>query len=136
MGLVATPPFPKHAQKRNEVLTLRALVGTVRCWRSLHWPRHRPIGTGLSSGTMPASLIAAAATRAPDHLSPAHARSERRLHEDSMQRKVHTELTAGPPASRLHSLTCTECSREAKRIGRLPTMYLFLHGSHDFMHLG
>ena len=33
--------------------------GTVRCRRSLHGPRHRPSGTWLSSGIMPASPVAA-----------------------------------------------------------------------------
>ena len=44
--------------------------GTVRCRRSLHGPRHRPSGTWLSSGIMPASPVAVPTTRAPEHLEP------------------------------------------------------------------
>ena len=35
------------------------IVGIVRCLRSLHRPRHRPNGTGLSSAIMAAPLVAA-----------------------------------------------------------------------------
>ena len=44
-------------------------VGTIRCRRSLHGPRHRASGTGLSPVIMPAPPVAALATRAPDHLA-------------------------------------------------------------------
>ena len=45
-------------------------VGTVRCRRSLHEPRHDPSGTGLSSAIVPAPPVAAPTTRAPHHLDP------------------------------------------------------------------
>ena len=54
------------------------IVGTVRCWRSLHGPRHRPSGTGLSSAIMAAPLVAAPSTCAPGHLAAQHARAMRR----------------------------------------------------------
>ena len=59
-------------------LPLFPIVGTVRCWRSLHGPRHRPSGTGLSSAIMAAPLVAAPSTCAPGHLAAQHARAMRR----------------------------------------------------------
>ena len=59
-------------------LPLFPIVGTVRCWRSLHGPRHRPSGTGLSSAIMAAPLVATPSTRAPGHLAPQHARAMQR----------------------------------------------------------
>ena len=56
-------------QKRKPIMAPTAPT-TVRCRRSLHGPRHRPSGTWLSSGIMPASPAAAPCTRAPDHLHP------------------------------------------------------------------
>ena len=66
---------PRLLQKRTgrkRRLALLPIVGTVRCLRSLHGPRHRPIGTELSSAIMPAPSVAAPPTRAPDHLAPQH----------------------------------------------------------------
>ena len=48
-----------------------------------HGPRHRPSGTWLSSGIMPASPVAAPTTRAPEHLEPQVALGLERAHGTS-----------------------------------------------------
>ena len=68
----------KTRPKAKRRLAHFPIVGTVRCLRSLHGPRHRPSGTGLSSAIMAAPLGAAPSTRAPGHLAPQHARAMRR----------------------------------------------------------
>ena len=60
----------KEGQKRQFAHTPDASACVVRCRRCLHGPRHRPSGTWLSSGIMPAPPAAAPSTRAPDHLHP------------------------------------------------------------------
>ena len=65
-----TPTCYKLARKRQKLSRILAFVGTVRYRRSLHGPQYRPSGTGLSSGIMSASLMAASAARAPGHLHP------------------------------------------------------------------
>ena len=66
------PQLLQKWTKAKSRLALLPIVGTVRCLRSLHRPRHRPNGTGLSSGAIAAPLVAAPSTRAPDHLAPQH----------------------------------------------------------------
>ena len=66
------PQLLQKWTKAKSRLALLPIVGTVRCLRSLHGPRHRPNGTGLSSAIMPAPSVATPSTRAPDHLAPQH----------------------------------------------------------------
>ena len=75
----------KTAILRKFSLALLALVGTVGCWRSLQGPRHRPSGTRLSSGTMPATFMATPTTRAPDHLDGHLARGAQTRAQDCEQ---------------------------------------------------
>ena len=75
--LVATPPVTNMDGNERPTAAFPDRRH-VRCWRSLHGPRHRPSGTGLSSAIMAAPLVAAPSTCAPGHLAAQHARAMRR----------------------------------------------------------
>ena len=70
----------KSAQTRKPNPRLSRDDSTVGSWWSLHRPRHRPNGTGLSSTIMaaPPGGGAAPSTRAPDHLAAQHVRVMRK----------------------------------------------------------
>ena len=81
--------------------------------RSLRGHRHRPSGTGLSSGTIPASPMAAPATRAPDHLAPQHARGAQTFARDFYEPGVPTSCLTFWSAELQHSGPCPECCKLA-----------------------
>ena len=102
--------FPKYGRIRKKAADA---VGTVRCRRSLHGPRHGPTGTGLSSGIMPAPPVAAPATRAPDHLAAQLALGTRSASEGLQSYLLLHRPQSHDAAASLHSWVCVECTEEA-----------------------
>ena len=101
----------KEGQKRQFAHTPDASACVVRCRRCLHGPRHRPSGTWLSSGIMPAPPAAAPSTRAPDHLHPLLVRCRLRRANTcarvfSCTGHCHDESDSLP-----HTGTCAVCGK-------------------------
>ena len=93
----------RYNLQRGPKTTIRSHARcVVRCRRCLHGPRHRPSGTWLSSGIMPAPPAAAPSTRAPDHLHPLLVRC--RL------RHAHS-FVANRYGSLPHTRTCAVCGK-------------------------
>ena len=101
---------PHLLQKRTHRKKPADAVGTVRCRRSLHGPRHRPSGTWLSSGIMPALPVAAPTTRAPDHLDPLLARGARTSAQDNFKPAYHKDSMGVTLTSYAHSVASTKCA--------------------------
>ena len=93
-------------------LPLFPIVGTVRCWRSLHGPRHRPSGTGLSSAIMAAPLVAAPSTRAPGHLAPQHCAVCAKSVQDFREPRDHSSCSGHDVTHSAHSPPCAECAEQ------------------------
>ena len=89
-------------------------VGTVRCRRSLHGPRHRPSGTWLSSGIMPASPVAAPTTRAPDHLDPLLARGTRTSVRQFCEPGDHSSCSGNGMTCAAHTPPYRVCAARVK----------------------
>ena len=96
--------------KAKSRLALLPIVGTVRCLRSLHRPRHRPHGMGLSSATITAPLVAAPSTRAHDHLGPQHCAVCATSAQDNFKPAYHKDSMGVTLTSYAHSVASTECA--------------------------
>ena len=112
------PQLLQKWTKAKSRLALLPIVGTVRCLRSLHRPRHRPNGTGLSSAITTAPLVAAPSTRAPDDLAPQHCAVCATSAKHSGAAASHSSPLPTPAARFVHSTRYVECTYQAAEVMR------------------
>ena len=99
----------KHVSKAKRAMLAARASAPSACCRSLHGPCHCSIGTGLSSGIMPAPPAAAPSTPTPDHHAAQLARAARTR---SLGRGCSAYHSGHSPcwfARWWHSVVCTEC---------------------------